>query len=254
MGRTTNNMKVNLVVIASGPNNGRLIPVAGAKFVIGRDPSCQLRPASPSISKQHCAFHIRDGKVWVEDFGSTNGTILNDVPVPVGERQAMDGDRIKVGPLEFRLQIIPTPTPADGTPLPNKLEKLADVVPGANKPTPKPMPKPAAFTPKLATTSALAPVPVKKPVPADADTITDAITTHDPDDYDAAALLLGLSDDDPSGESPSVPEGSTVMDMVVPQIDASGRPIPPPPPPKVAAESANAAGDLLKKYFRRPGG
>ena len=30
-------MKVNLVVTAAGPNQGRAIPVPGAKFLIGRD-------------------------------------------------------------------------------------------------------------------------------------------------------------------------------------------------------------------------
>ena len=72
----------------------------------------------------------------------------------------------------------------------------------------------------------------------------------EPHDDDAAAMLLGI-DDTPSGESPSVPEGSTVME--IPAVDAAGRPIPPKPAEKKAeaAESSNAAGDLLKRYFRR---
>jgi predicted component of type VI protein secretion system len=209
-------MKVNLVVTASGPNQGRLIPISGAKFLIGRDATCQLRPASQAVSKQHCAIHIRNGQVWIEDFGSTNGTVLNDIPISGGQRQAKDGDNIRIGPLEFRVQIVPIPTPADGTPLPDKLKSLVPTVPAS----------PDAET-------------VEGVVPA-------AAAGHD---EDAAAMLLGM-DDTPSGESPSVPEGSTVME--IPAIDAAGRPIPPKPAEKkVEAESSNAAGDLLKKYFRR---
>lgn len=232
-------MKVNLVVTASGPNQGRSIPVSGAKFLIGRDASCQLRPASQAVSKQHCAVHIRNGQVWLEDFGSTNGTIVNDAAVS-GQVQVKDGDRIRIGPLEFRLQIVPTPTPIDGTPLPDKLKPLSATT---TKPAPAPASKPKAPAP--------APVPVNVAA-ADAETVdgmVPALTPAAEHDEDAAAMLLGM-DDTPSGESPSVPEGSTVME--IPAIDAAGRPIPPKPAEKKAdMESSNAAGDLLKKYFRR---
>lgn len=239
-------MKVNLVVTATGPNNGRAIPIGVAKFVIGRDPGCHLRPASQAISKQHCAVHIRKGQVWVEDFGSTNGTLLNDEPVK-GEAQVKDGDSLKLGPLEFRLQIIPTPTPADGTPLPEKLKPLSSA---GLKPTPATTkPVPAANKPAPAPTG---PVPIKSTAGVDADTDDGLVPLPKAagGDDDAAAMLLGM-DDGPNGESASVPEGSTVMEL--PTVDAAGRVIPPKPPEKKsdAAESASAAGDLLKKYFRR---
>lgn len=220
-------MKVNLVVTATGPNNGRAIPIGVAKFVIGRDPDCHLRPASQAISKQHCAIHLRKGQVWVQDFGSTNGTQVNDDPVQ-GEAQVRDGDSLKIGPLEFRVQIIHTPTPADGTPLPEKLKPLSAV--------------------------GVKPVAIKSAggVESDTDDGMVALPNAGGDD-DAAAMLLGL-DDGPAGETASVPEGSTVMEL--PAFDAAGRPILPKAPDKKpeSAESANAAGDLLKKYFRRTSG
>lgn len=239
-------MKVNLVVTASGPNQGRAIPVSGAKFVIGRDPGCHLRPASQAISKQHCAIHIRNGQVWVQDFGSTNGTLVNDQPIK-GEVQAKNGDKLKLGPLEFELQIIPTPTPVDGTPLPEKLKAPSSVSSKPVAPKSGVASKPVAPVPT-------APVPIKSTASPDSDTADNMLslssTPAASGDDDAAAMLLGM-EDTPSGESPSVPEGSTVMEA--PAIDAAGRPIPPKPPEKKneAAESSNAAGDLLKKYFRR---
>jgi len=54
-------MKVSLVV-ATGAHEGRVIPVTGSQFLIGRDPQCHLRPASQAISKLHCAVLVRDGK------------------------------------------------------------------------------------------------------------------------------------------------------------------------------------------------
>ena len=83
-------MKVSLVV-ASGSHAGRAIPLTGPQFLIGRDPQCQLRPASQAISKLHCAVVIRDGKVYLKDYGSTNGTTVNDALVQDTEVVIEDG-------------------------------------------------------------------------------------------------------------------------------------------------------------------
>ena len=70
-------MKLSLVV-ASGLHAGKAIPITVPQFVIGRDPQCQLRPASSAISKRHCAIFVRGKEVFIRDFGSTNGTFVND--------------------------------------------------------------------------------------------------------------------------------------------------------------------------------
>src|SRR3954471_24924197 len=97
-------MKVSLVV-ATGAHEGRVIPIAGPQFLIGRDQQCHLRPASQAISKLHCALTVRDGKVYLKDFGSTNGTMVNDAIVQGTEVLVEDGASVRVGPLDFRLKI-----------------------------------------------------------------------------------------------------------------------------------------------------
>ncbi|MFL5328308.1 MAG: FHA domain-containing protein [Gemmataceae bacterium] len=96
-------MKVKLVV-AQGVHTGKQIPLAGSEFAIGRDPQCQLRPSSPAISKKHCAVLVRGEKVFVRDFGSTNGTFVNGEAVQ-GEIEVVNGAKLKAGPLEFTVQI-----------------------------------------------------------------------------------------------------------------------------------------------------
>lgn len=107
-------MKVKLVV-AQGVHTGKEIPIAGAEFAIGRDPQCQLRPSSPAISKKHCAVIVRGNKVFVRDFGSTNGTFVNDVAVK-DEVEVTDQAQLKAGPLAFVIAIEavvpPKPMPA----------------------------------------------------------------------------------------------------------------------------------------------
>jgi predicted component of type VI protein secretion system len=111
-------MKLSLVV-TQGKLAGKEIQIRLSQFLIGRDPECQLRPNSPLVSKRHCAVLTREGRVFLRDFESTNGTILNDAPVK-GEAELQAGDEFKVGPLAFRVKLEATVVdkPDETTPTP----------------------------------------------------------------------------------------------------------------------------------------
>jgi len=230
-------MKLSLVV-AQGVHSGKVIPVTAADFVIGRDPQCQLRPASPAISKQHCALSIRDGKVYVRDCGSTNGTFINDEQV-AAEREVKADDRLRVGPLEFVLRI---EAGAPGT----KSSPVVNVPPGK---------APAKAGSGVKPTPAATAAPVGKAGERDRSTSTTVVdspgTNLDEDPDHAAALLLGL--DDAGGTNPTV-EGfssdpTTVMEM--PALgDKQGQPKK--EEKKPTADSSSAAAEILSKYMRRP--
>ncbi len=249
-------MKVNLIVTAAGPNSGRAIPIVGAQFLIGRDPQCHLRPASQAISKVHCAILVRDGKVFAQDYGSTNGTQI-DGETFTGERELPDGCALKMGPLEFRVQIVPAERKSDSTPLPDALKplssdaavkKLAAVV-GQPAPVKKPASSPGVARPSGTSkpSAAPAPVPIKPVAGPNAD-------GESSDDIDAAAMLLGMDDGD-SATNPHVPDGSTVQEM--PAVNADGTPVKKVDPKKKGtpsgAEMSAAANDILRKYIRRTG-
>lgn len=238
-------MKISLVV-AQGVHTGKVIPVTSAEFVIGRDPQCQLRPASPAVSKQHCAISARDGKVYLRDCGSTNGTFLNNEQI-AGEREVKSGDRLRVGPLEFDLRIeAPSPT-SKSTPA----AKPAPA-PAAAKPAAKPAAKVPAGTVSLAAPGVPEGATMIIPPAAANTTVVDAApgrATDDPDQL--AAMLLGLDD----GSGPTVEQMSadptTVMEM--PALGTQ------PGDAKKADEkkkghgdSASAAAEVLSKYMRRP--
>lgn len=95
-------MDVKLVVIG-GKNQGREIPVAGPEFIIGRAEDCHLRPSSDRVSRRHCAIRSHEGQVTVADLKSTNHTYVNGEQI-TEERELKNGDRLKVGVLEFEVQ------------------------------------------------------------------------------------------------------------------------------------------------------
>ncbi len=90
--------------VLEGKSAGQEIPVRGKKFFIGRAEDCHLRPGSDLISRHHCVLLIEDGYIGVRDFGSKNGTYINDERV-VGERELKAGDRLSVGPLRFEVRV-----------------------------------------------------------------------------------------------------------------------------------------------------
>ena len=113
-------MKLSLLVLTSGKQEGKVLDIKLPQFLIGRDPQCNLRPASPLISKRHCALIVRDGKAFIRDFGSMNGTYLNDQRVE-GEKELKNDDQLKVGPIHFAVRFeasAPAPVAPNKTPLP----------------------------------------------------------------------------------------------------------------------------------------
>jgi pSer/pThr/pTyr-binding forkhead associated (FHA) protein len=96
-------MDMKLKVI-EGKNAGQQIAVKSKKFLIGRAEDCHLRPGSELISRHHCAILVDDGYIGVRDFGSKNGTYVNDERV-IGERELKGGDRLTVGNLRFEVHV-----------------------------------------------------------------------------------------------------------------------------------------------------
>ena len=236
-------MKLSLEVMTDGKQKGNLLPIGLPQFLIGRDPQCQLRPASPSISKRHCALIQRDGRAFARDFDSTNGTFVNDRQIK-GEIELQHGDLLRIGPIMFTVHIaaaapVNKPTP----PPPTRNVQNTGVKPtSAPKPT-DPTPKP----PTKATAGAAAP---QKPA-------APAGEKEPSEDDDIAAMLLSMGDDSTSGLSPDlIPEGSTVMDLTVPPGETgpedAAKKDKEKEKPKVSGNTQSAAKEILEKYMKRP--
>lgn len=68
----------------------------GPDMTVGRAPGCDLVFDEQYVSQVHTRIFSRDGSVFVEDLGSTNGTWVNGSRA-VGQMPARLGDRIQVG-------------------------------------------------------------------------------------------------------------------------------------------------------------
>ena len=82
-----------------GGSKGRQVAVGGLRFTIGRDRTCHLRLGSPMVSKIHASIERREGRIFLHDLGSTNGTVLNGKLLRGREAEVRHGDRIQIGPI-----------------------------------------------------------------------------------------------------------------------------------------------------------
>jgi pSer/pThr/pTyr-binding forkhead associated (FHA) protein len=109
-------MKVQLIVVRGKPE-GKVIPLAGSSFKIGRGETCHLRPNSEQVSREHAEFTIESSTVRVRDLGSRNGTLVNGKALTSEAYALKDRDLVQVGPLTFAVSIQDAPTAA-GKPAP----------------------------------------------------------------------------------------------------------------------------------------
>jgi pSer/pThr/pTyr-binding forkhead associated (FHA) protein len=80
--------------------------------VIGRGEGVDLRVPSLEVSRRHCLFRLRDGYVTVEDLNSSNGTLLNKIPL-CGREIVRPGDLLRIGPVTFVIEYQLTPEVID---------------------------------------------------------------------------------------------------------------------------------------------
>jgi hypothetical protein len=102
-------MKAQLVVVQGKPE-GKVIPLAGPNFKIGRGETCHLRPNSERISREHAEFQLGPDGLNVRDLGSRNGTLVNGKAVPLGTICKLNNrDLVQIGPLTFAVAILSEP-------------------------------------------------------------------------------------------------------------------------------------------------
>lgn len=68
----------------------------GEELTVGRAAGCQVTLDDNYVSQLHARIFLRDGLLFVEDLGSTNGTYLNSRRVS-GPEAMKRGDQLKIG-------------------------------------------------------------------------------------------------------------------------------------------------------------
>lgn len=90
--------------LLKGSHAGKEVKLPAPKCLIGRNDDCHLKPQSEAVSRRHCVILTTDTEVTIRDLNSRNGTHVNGEKI-TGDTVLLNGDVVKVGPLEFEMLI-----------------------------------------------------------------------------------------------------------------------------------------------------
>ncbi len=64
------------LVVRAGPQAGTHVSLLPGRYLLGRDPACEIVLDDPSLSRRHLAVKVGFGTVEIEDLGSLNGSTV----------------------------------------------------------------------------------------------------------------------------------------------------------------------------------
>ena len=92
-----------------GVFRGRSFPVQ-SRLSMGRSPENTIvfPQETPKVSRKHCEFSINDGRLFVQDLGSTNGTVINKSYrlMPGQTIELHTGDSVSLGSLNDTFTVV----------------------------------------------------------------------------------------------------------------------------------------------------
>ena len=100
-----------LLEFVKGANQGTRAELVGDRIVFGRNADCGVVLNAPAVSREHAVIRKINGKFYIEDLNSRNGTELNGPTNKIKVRTALkDGDQICIcGNLMIYYDAIPKP-------------------------------------------------------------------------------------------------------------------------------------------------
>ena len=90
-------------LVLSGFYEGLEVALDRTRFVIGRGRKADLALAEATISRAHAVVGFDEEGFFVEDLGSTNGTMVNGAPV--ARQRLKHDDEIQMGKLRIGVSL-----------------------------------------------------------------------------------------------------------------------------------------------------
>jgi hypothetical protein len=97
---------VGWVVILDGNEKGKDFRIRNGPNSLGSDTSCDVVVSHPTISGKHASLRAQDGKFFLTDLDSTNGTYLNREEARIAREEIKDNDQFRLGEVTLKFKCI----------------------------------------------------------------------------------------------------------------------------------------------------
>ena len=95
---------VKRLLVVAGPDEGRDFVVPAAEtLLLGRSRATETRLIDPHVSRVHCQLNVEGNRVFITDFDSAGGTLVNGKKI-AAKQELNTGDLIRIG--NTRLQFL----------------------------------------------------------------------------------------------------------------------------------------------------
>ncbi|MGO8796039.1 MAG: FHA domain-containing protein [Candidatus Sulfotelmatobacter sp.] len=97
---------VGWLVAMNGSQRGRDFRIHDGQNVLGSAPDADVQLSDPTVSGKHASLRYKDGKFFLVDLDSSNGTFLNSNPEPIAREELHDNDTIRAGELILKFKCL----------------------------------------------------------------------------------------------------------------------------------------------------
>ncbi len=91
------------LIMTVGPDMGQKYEIDRATMVMGRHPDCEIHINAGAVSRHHAQVTAADGKFFIEDLQSRNGTFVNDERID-GRQLLRHADSVRICDVGFRFE------------------------------------------------------------------------------------------------------------------------------------------------------
>jgi len=92
-----------LLTVIKGADKGKSVKVEDTPFLIGRDEDVDFTISDEAVSRTHSIIIYENGKLYIRDMDSKNGTYLNGKRIT--KEELRDGDVLRIGDTTIKVKI-----------------------------------------------------------------------------------------------------------------------------------------------------
>lgn len=97
---------VGWLVVIEGPQKGEDFRLREGKNTLGKAVDCEVALQDQAVSGKHASISYKEGKFFLTDLDSTNGTFHNDSGEAISRVELKDGDTIRAGETTLKFKCL----------------------------------------------------------------------------------------------------------------------------------------------------
>jgi hypothetical protein len=95
---------VGWFVALNGEQKGEDFRVRDGQNTLGSSPEADIVIRDPTVTGKHASLRYKDGKFFLTDLDSSNGTFINDNAEPIAREELKDNDVVRVGETSLKFK------------------------------------------------------------------------------------------------------------------------------------------------------